>query len=170
MAGVLVQIEACIPALRRYAMALARNRDDADDLVHDCLLRALERLHTIRNEAHVRSWLFTILHNLFVSRLRRAQRRMSEAGGSEQNRAAASLPPEQENRVQWGDLMRAVDDLAEDQRAVLLLVSVEGLSYAETANVLGVPTGTVMSRLARARERLRQAVEGEASPALRRVK
>jgi RNA polymerase sigma factor (sigma-70 family) len=77
MSGVLTQIEACIPALRRYAAALLRNREDADDLVHDCLVRALDKLDTRRDDAEVRPWLFAIMHNLFISQLRRARSRPS---------------------------------------------------------------------------------------------
>src|SRR4051812_50118906 len=75
VSGVLTRIEGCIPALRRYAAALLRNREDADDLVHDCLVRALDKLHTRRDEADVRAWLFAIMHNLFISQLRRAKAR-----------------------------------------------------------------------------------------------
>ena len=75
VSGVLTRIEGCIPALRRYATALLRNREDADDLVHDCLVRALDKLHTRRDDADVRAWLFAIMHNLFISQLRRAKAR-----------------------------------------------------------------------------------------------
>ena len=71
--SVLSQIEACVPALRRYAVGLLRSRDEADDLVHDCLVRALDKIHTRRDEGEVRTWLFTILHNLFMSQMRRRQ-------------------------------------------------------------------------------------------------
>lgn len=170
--GVLTRIEACIPALRRYAAALLRNREDADDLVHDCLVRALDKLHTRRDEADVRAWLFAIMHNLFISQLRRAKTRPSGEPLDEAHEAAVSLRPDQESGLHWRDLVRALDRLPVEQRTVILLVSVEDLSYAETAQVLGIPVGTVMSRLARGRERLRQITEeGEtARPPLRRVK
>ena len=171
MPGVLTGIEACIPALRRYATALLRNREDADDLVHDCLLRALDKLHTRRDDVDIRAWLFAIMHNLFISQLRRAKARPSGDRLDESHEAAMSIRPEQESALQWRDLLRGLERLPVDQRTVILLVSVEDLSYAEAATVLNVPIGTVMSRLARGRERLRQMVdEGELRPALRRVK
>jgi RNA polymerase sigma-70 factor (ECF subfamily) len=171
MSGVLSRIEACIPALRRYATALLRNREDADDLVHDCLVRALDKLHTRRDEADVRAWLFAIMHNLFISQLRRAKARPSGDPLDESHEASMSQRPEQENNLHWRDMVRGLNRLPVEQRTVILLVSVEDLSYAEAASVLGVPIGTVMSRLARGRERLRQMAAGEeVRPALRRVK
>jgi RNA polymerase sigma-70 factor (ECF subfamily) len=172
--GVLSQIEACVPALRRYAVGLLRSRDEADDLVHDCLVRALDKLHTRRDENDVRTWLFTILHNLFISQMRRRRLRPVPEALDEIPESVHSQRPSQEDGLQWRDLLRDLERLPEEQRSVVLLVSVEDLSYAETAAVLGVPIGTVMSRLARGRERLRQLSSADASadvrPALRRVK
>jgi RNA polymerase sigma-70 factor (ECF subfamily) len=171
VSGVLTRIEACIPALRRYAAALLRDRENADDLVHDCLVRALDKLHTRRDDADVRAWLFAIMHNLFISQLRRTRARPTGEPLDETHEAAMSARPDQENSLHWRDLIRALNRLPVEQRSVILLVSVEDLSYAEVANVLGVPVGTVMSRLARGRERLRQmAEEEETRPVLRRVK
>ncbi|MBN8872034.1 MAG: sigma-70 family RNA polymerase sigma factor [Rhodospirillales bacterium] len=164
----LSRIEACLPSLRRYAIALLRNRDDADDLVHDCVVRALDKLHTRRDEADLRAWLFTIMHNVFVSQLRRKRARPSPEPLEERHEEAHVGGPAQDARLQWRDLMRALAQLSDEQRSVLLLVSVEDLSYAQAAAVLDVPIGTVMSRLSRARERLRQLTEGE-RPVLRRV-
>ena len=154
--GVLTRIEACIPALRRYAAALLRNRDDADDLVHDCLVRALDKLHTRRDDADVRAWLFAIMHNLFISQLRRAKARPAGESIDETHESALSMRPDQENALQWRDLVRGLNALPVEQRSVILLVSVEDLSYADAATVLGVPIGTVMSRLARGRAMLRE--------------
>jgi len=169
--GVLSHIEECIPALRRYATALLRNREDADDLVHDCLVRALDKLHTRRDDADVRAWLFTIMHNLFVSQLRRKKSRPAGEPLTESREATLTLRPDQETNLHFRDLVAALNRLPVEQRSVLLLVSVEDLSYAEAAGVLGIPIGTVMSRLARGRERLRQMTEGEqVRPVLRRVK
>jgi RNA polymerase sigma-70 factor (ECF subfamily) len=171
MSGVLTQIEACIPALRRYAAALLRNREDADDLVHDCLVRALDKLDTRRDEADVRPWLFAIMHNLFISQLRRTRSRPSSESLDETHEAAMSVHADQESGLNWRDLLRGLNQLPVEQRTVILLVSVEDLSYAEAARVLDIPVGTVMSRLARGRDRLRQITEdGDARPALRRVK
>ncbi|MCE4226591.1 sigma-70 family RNA polymerase sigma factor [Methylobacterium sp. C25] len=163
-----------IPALRRYAVSLLRDRSDADDLVQDTLELAITRWHQRRDDGSVRSWLFAIVHNLAISRLRQRRRR----GGShlpidDAQEAVLAMPPRQEAGLQHRDLVRAIDALPEDQRSVLLLVTVEGLSYAETAEVLGIPTGTVMSRLSRARDRMIQLMDGEAAaqrPALRRLK
>jgi RNA polymerase sigma-70 factor (ECF subfamily) len=174
MSNVLSQIEACVPALRRYAVGLLRSRDEADDLVHDCLVRALDKLHTRREELEVRPWLFTILHNLFVSQMRRLGSRPQSESLDDTHEASHSQRPSQEDGLQWRDLLRDLERLPDEQRSVVLLVSVEDLSYAETAAVLGVPLGTVMSRLARGRERLRQYANADANPdarpALRRVK
>jgi RNA polymerase sigma-70 factor (ECF subfamily) len=168
--GEVDRIEQCIPALRRYAWALLRNRDDADDLVHDCLVRALDKLHTRRGDADVRAWLFTIMHNLFVSQHRRRNARPVMEPLDDDHHSAASLRPSQEDALLWRDMLRGLERLPEEQRSVVLLVSVEDLSYAETASVLGVPVGTVMSRLARGRERLREYTDADPRPALRRVK
>ena len=97
VSGVLTRIEACIPALRRYAAALLRNRDDADDLVHDCLVRALDKLHTRRDDADVRAWLFAIMHNLFISQLRRAKARPAGEPLDETHEAAMSIRADQES-------------------------------------------------------------------------
>jgi RNA polymerase sigma-70 factor (ECF subfamily) len=167
----LSEIENCIPALRRYAVALLRDRQDAEDLVHDCLVRALDKLHTHRDNVDLRAWLFTIMHNLFLNQRRR--RRVSpdtETLEQPDGEDAGGTPGDQEDRLLWKEMLRVLNSLPEDQRAVIFLVSVEDLSYAETARVLEVPVGTVMSRLARGRERLRQAVQEKASPGLRRVK
>ena len=178
MSGVLSRIEACIPALRRYAFALLRSQQDTDDLVQDTLLRALEKLHTRRDEAEVRPWLFAILHNSFVSQIRRGKVRLGTQMLDPAEEAALSRNGGQEDNLRCRDLLRALKCLPLEQRTVVLLVSVEDLSYAEVARVLGIPIGTVMSRLFRARERLREMTEGQATrndgevtrPCLRRVK
>ena len=170
VSSLLTQIEACVPALRRYAVGLLRSRDEADDLVHDCLVRALDRMHAKRADQDVRTWLFTILHNLYISQLRRSRSRPPPEALDEVREAAHSQRPSQEDGLQWRDLLRDLERLPDEQRSVVLLVSVEDLSYAETAAVLGVPVGTVMSRLARGRERLRQFAAADERPALRRVK
>ncbi len=167
---VMQRIEHCIPALRRYAYTLLRHREDADDLVHDCLARALDKLHTRRDDADVRAWLFTILHNLFISQLRRRKARPIAETLDEDHDTHVSLRANQEDALLWRDMMRGLARLPVEQRTVVLLVSVEDLSYAETAAMLGVPIGTVMSRLARGRERLREYTDSEMRPALRRVK
>lgn len=167
----LANIEDCIPALRRYAVALLRDRQDADDLVHDCLVRALDKMHTRRDDVDIRPWLFAIMHNLFVSQRRRAKARPDvEALNEHEEEGSHGVPGDQEYQLQWTELLRVLNSLPEDQRTVILLVSVEDLSYTEAARVLGVPIGTVMSRLARGRERMRQLTQEKGRPPLRRVK
>jgi RNA polymerase sigma-70 factor (ECF subfamily) len=163
-ASVLARIEESVPALRRYATALLRSREEADDLVHDCLVRALDKLHTRREDADVRAWLFTIMHHHFISQMRRRRVRPTPEPLDESHEGAVGLRPVQEDALAWRDLQRGLDMLPEEQRSVILLVSVEDLSYAETAKVLGVPVGTVMSRLSRGRERLRQHTGETAAP------
>src|SRR4029077_12748217 len=109
--GVLSQIEGCIPSLRRYAAALLRNREDADDLVHDCLVRALDKLHTRRDEADIRAWLFAIMHNLFISQLRRARARPAGEPLDETHEASMSIRPDQESSLLWLDLLRGLNQL-----------------------------------------------------------
>jgi RNA polymerase sigma factor (sigma-70 family) len=170
MASIIAEMEKCVPALRRYASALLRDRQDVDDLVHDCLVRALDQLHTRRDEGDLRAWLFAIMHNLFISRIRQTKRRGVTEPIDTADPAVLGQRANQEDPLRRMDLMRALDELPEDQRSVLLLVAVEDLPYAETARILGVPIGTVMSRLSRAREKLRRSMGEEAPPALRRVK
>ncbi|MFZ3354119.1 MAG: sigma-70 family RNA polymerase sigma factor [Xanthobacteraceae bacterium] len=156
------QIEAAIPALRRYARALTRDADTADDIVQDTLVRALRSEHLFYG-GDVRAWLYTILTNLNRNRLRSLSRRPAITPIKDSDSATAG--PEAGGR----DIGRALDDLAEEPRAALLLVVLEGLTYREVAEVQGVPIGTVMSRLARARMQIRSYLDGE-RPALRRVK
>ena len=156
-------IEAAIPALRRYARALTRDAETADDLVQDTLVRALRSEHLFHG-GEVRSWLYTILTNLNRNRLRSLARRPT-ISPLEDNDAPDLAGPEAGAR----DIERALATLVEDQRNALLLVVLEGLTYREVAEVQGVPIGTVMSRLARARAQIKTFLEG-GRPALRRVK
>jgi RNA polymerase sigma-70 factor (ECF subfamily) len=164
-------VAAEIPRLRRYARALAGDDGEADDLIQDTLERALARLDQWRDGDSPRKWLFSILHNLHVDGLRRKSRRPPHVGlesvGVDQSTPSA-------DGASGRDLDRALQLLSVDQRRVVLLVGLEGLSYAETAGVLEVPVGTVMSRLARGRDRLRSLMDydGDKSgrPSLRRVK
>ncbi len=154
-----------IPRLRRYARALLRgNAGAADDLVQDCLERALSRLHLWRRGTDLRAWLFTVMHNLYVNQLRRQGREVAMDELPDPSPVSAYEPG------QAGDIEQALVQLQPDQREILLMVALEGMSYRDIAIVLGIPEGTVMSRLARARERLRRALDGEGSVELRRVK
>jgi RNA polymerase sigma-70 factor, ECF subfamily len=156
------RIEATIPALRRYARALTRDAETADDIVQDTLVRALRSEHLFLG-GDVRAWLYTILTNLNRNRLRSISRRPIVAPIKDSDAAMAG--PDTGNR----DIARALEDLAEEQRTALLLVVLEGLTYREVAEAQGVPIGTVMSRLARARLQIKAYLDGE-RPALRRVK
>ncbi len=166
MNDMMLLIEPQIPALRRYARALVRDRAAADDLVQDCLERAIGKWHQRRQEGDPRTWLFTILHNLSVSRFRQTARRR-DVPLDDADEGATAQAPTQEQGLIHQDLLRALASLPEDQRSVLLLVSVEDLSYAETAKALGIPVGTVMSRLSRAREKLLKTMAAEAPPVSR---
>jgi RNA polymerase sigma-70 factor (ECF subfamily) len=170
----LALVEPQIPAMRRYARALLRDQADADDLVQDALERAIGRWDQRRATGDVRAWLFAILHNLSVSRLRRRARRGLHQSLVDTDDAALAVAPGQESGLRGAEVLEALAALREDHRSVLLLVGVEDLSYDQAAAVLGVPIGTVMSRLSRARERLRVTLEAPPlaaeRPNLRRVK
>ena len=163
MSGFQKGVQLAIPALRRYARALTRDADLADDLVQDTLVRALRSQHLF-NGGELRSWLYTILTNLNRNRLRSLARRPTITAIGD-NDAPDASGPEAGGR----DIERALATLVEDQRTALLLVVLEGLSYREVAEVQGVPIGTVMSRVARARLQIRAYLEND-RPMLRRVK
>ena len=160
-----------IPALRRYARALLREPDRADDLVQDCLERALGKGHLWQPRPGgqgLRGWLFTIMHNLHIDQARRRTSMPPEVPLEASGPLAEPARPS--DRIALGELAAALDRLPDEQRQVLLLVALEGVSYRDAADIMGVPIGTVMSRLARGRERLRQTLAGESTPPLRRVK
>jgi RNA polymerase sigma-70 factor (ECF subfamily) len=156
------QIVALIPRLRRYARALTGNAEQADDLVQDCLERGLSRFHLWRRGSDLRAWLFTIMHNLHVNNLRRARIRPDAAVLPDWDATGAVLPL-QEDIVALRSIVAALGQLPDEQREVILLVGLEEMSYREAAAALGIPIGTVMSRLARGRERLRQ-LTGSSEP------
>jgi RNA polymerase sigma factor (sigma-70 family) len=174
MADMAHLIEPVIPSLRRYARTFVRDAGAADDLVQDTLERAVSRWHQRRSDGETRTWLFTILHNLAVNHFRRAARRGRELPLDDAGESDVAVPPPQEDALRHDDILAAVGQLPDDQRSVLLLVSIEDASYAEAARILDIPIGTVMSRLARARARLLKLVEEQGNPAsdrpyLRRV-
>jgi RNA polymerase sigma-70 factor (ECF subfamily) len=174
MADIAHLIEPVIPALRRYARTFVRGAADADDLVQDTLERAISRWHQRRSDGETRTWLFTILHNLAVNHLRRAARRGREVPLDDAGESDVAVPSTQEDALRRDDILGAVGQLPDDQRSVLLLVSIEDASYTEAARILDIPIGTVMSRLARARARLMKQLEEQGQPAsdrphLRRV-
>lgn len=149
-----VDLPAHIASLRRYARALLRDRNDAEDLVQDALARALSRAEHFEVGTNLRAWLFTILHNVHINQLRQ---RMARPANVPLDDVAPFLaePAQQETHVAVREVHRALAGLSDEQRQVLLLVAVEGMKYDEVASVLGVPIGTVMSRLSRAREAMR---------------
>jgi RNA polymerase sigma-70 factor (ECF subfamily) len=148
-------IAAEIPRLRRYARALTRDVHAADDLVQDCLARALGKLHLWQEGTDLRAWLFTILHNQYVNHVRRAVREGAAVGLSE-SEPLLTRAAHQGKRLELRDLERALAKLPEEQRSVILLVGLEGMRYEEVAAVLDVPVGTIRSRLSRGREALRR--------------
>jgi RNA polymerase sigma factor (sigma-70 family) len=163
------EIEPHIPALRRYAWGLVRNQDAADDLVQDCLERALGRRHLRRRDINLRAWLLTILRNLYLNNIRQSRRRGPHVEFQEAEGLAAPDADGERNLI-VRDALRALDDLPEEQRSLLLLIAVEDFSYQEAADLFGVPAGTIMSRLSRARANLRSLIESGSRMTLRRVK
>lgn len=144
-----------IPRLRRYARALLRDRDSADDLVQDCLERALLKLDNWQAGESPRRWLFAIMHNLFIDRVRRDGRRGEAAMLPLEAGEALAVPAEQAANLASREIVDALQTIGPERRAALVLVAIEGFSYAEAAGVLGIPAGTLMSRIARGREELR---------------
>lgn len=163
------ELEPHIPSLRRYARTLTRNADAADDLVQDCLERAVARWHLHRRDTSTQAWLLAITRNIFLNDMRRSGRKgmhveYSDDGGH------ASLDVGADRILMGHDALAILQGMSEEDRSLLLLVGVEDLSYRETALVFGVPEGTIMSRLSRARARLRALLESGGRVALRRVK
>jgi RNA polymerase sigma-70 factor, ECF subfamily len=151
-------VQAHIPALRRFACTLMRgDRERADDLVQDCLERALAHWHKRRPDRALHGWLFTILFNRFATDHRRRRREFCHRSLGEVEEAhLPGCDGAQEGTLAYRDLLRGFAELPKDQRAVLLLIGVEDFTYEQAAGILGVPIGTVMSRLSRGRERLRR--------------
>lgn len=158
-----------IPRLRRYARALTGDRVPADDLVQETLARAMSRRHLWIRHKEIRPWLFTIMHNLYVNDIEK-RARIPALVAADDDDARLAAKEHAEGGVLLRDLERALTDLPEEQREVVLLVGLEQLSYEEAARVLGIPPGTVMSRLSRGRERLRELMSGKSEAGLRRIK
>ncbi|WP_371874510.1 RNA polymerase sigma factor [Undibacterium terreum] len=151
---------ACIPRLRRYARALVSDHAQADDLVQDTLERAWNKLALWRNGSDMRAWLFGIMHNLHVNQVRKPA---LATVAMDEDAFAQAVRASQSDQLEVRDLHGALQLLPGDQRAVLLLVALEQMSYEEVANTLDIPIGTVMSRLARGREKLRVLMQGRAA-------
>jgi RNA polymerase sigma factor (sigma-70 family) len=150
-----------IPRLRRYARALVGDRATADDLVQDTLERAWAKLHLYRRGTDLRAWLFTVMHNVHVNRVRATR----TADTLEDEMPELAQRPSQGDALLVRDLERSIARLPAEQRAVLLLVTLEDMSYEEVARTLAIPIGTVMSRLSRAREKLRLMMLGQSAAA-----
>jgi len=159
-------VPAQLAAMRRYARSLTRDDADAEDLVHDALLRAYERRGSFNagrgpSGSGLRGWLLSILHNVFIDRRRSRRAEERRIAHIMEAEDGAALPA-QEHHVRLAQVREAFMALPEEQRAALHLVTIEGLGYAEAAAALGIPQGTLMSRLSRARAALRAVEEGEA--------
>jgi RNA polymerase sigma-70 factor, ECF subfamily len=150
-----------LPGLRRYAVALVGNAAFADDLVQDSIERALRQSAQLRDQQRLPMWLRRILHNLYIDEIRRGRAKGREQDITElADRLELSTPAS--DGMGARDFLRAVGMLSPEHRQILLLVGLDDLGYREIAEELGVPIGTVMSRLARARERLRNLMESNA--------
>lgn len=149
-----------IPNLRRYARVLVRDAVHAEDLVQDCLERAISREHLWQQGTNLRAWLFTILHNLYINQYLRHGGAATVVPLMEEH-SLVSCPARQFHSMTLKDLARAFDDLPEQEQQVVLLVGLEGMQYEDAAHALGVPMGTVKSRLSRARRRLRRLMDGD---------
>ena len=155
------QLLTWVPRLRRYARALVGNRDDADDLVQDTLERALSKSALWRGVADMRAWLFSMMHNLHVDGIRRPRLHTVVL---DDDTPEVPVAPMQGDRLAVLDLQAALERLPVEQREIILLVALEDMSYADVAATLGIPIGSVMSRLSRGRERLRSLMQGQPDP------
>jgi RNA polymerase sigma-70 factor (ECF subfamily) len=156
-----VELISCIPRLRRYARALVGERSAADDLVQDTVERGWSRIAEWRRDGEMRAWLFGIMHNLHVDQLR-ARRLQTTTLDEETLQPAQAV--NHSAALELRDMEVALNSLPVEQREILLLVGLEGMTYDQVAGALGLPLGTVMSRLSRGREKLRLLMEGRAAP------
>ena len=147
-----------IPRLRRYARALVGDRYAADDLVQDTLERAWNKFHLWRPGSDLRAWLFSIMHNVVVNQVRRKRNAIER---TMEEMPVVAVRATQSDSLEIADVDRALRTLPAEQREVLLLIAVEGMTYEEASGALSIPIGTVMSRLSRGRERMRRVISGE---------
>jgi RNA polymerase sigma-70 factor (ECF subfamily) len=164
------RLTAELPYLRRFARGLARDMSLADDLVQDCLERALAKEHLYDPARQLRAWLYAILRNLHVSGLRRKGRAGVVKSVEDLAPEEEAVAGEQESTSGVRSIAEALDHLPDLHREIVLLVALEDMSYREVAEILGIPVGTVMSRLSRGRTALRSLLDSGERPALRRVK
>lgn len=163
------EIATHVAALRRYALVLTADPHEADDLVQECVSRVLGQMRAWRPVRDLRAYLFTTMHNVFIDTSRKRRHRADHIPIDDIMLTLAS-PPNQQRRLEIRDLIQALAMLPEQQREIVLLIGLEGMSYLEAARVLDVPIGTVMSRLSRGREALRQLMTHGAASRLRVVK
>lgn len=143
---------AAIPNMRAFAISLCGNRDRADDLVQEALVKAWNHLDSFERGTNLKAWLFTILRNAYFSELRKTKREVADSEG--QFAARLSVPAEQQGHLDLVDLNDALSKLPPDQREALILVGAEGFSYEDAAAICGCAVGTVKSRVNRARVKL----------------
>jgi RNA polymerase sigma-70 factor, ECF subfamily len=164
------QLTAELPHLRRFSRALVGDAAVADDLVQDCLERALVKSHLYDPARPLRAWLYAVLRNLYISSLRRDHRSAVVKSVDDLTGGEGSTPADQEERLSVALIAEALDRLPQQHREVIVLVALEEMSYRDAAEITGVPIGTVMSRLSRARGSLQQILEDRGHTVLRRVK
>jgi len=164
------QLAAELPHLRRFSRALVGDAALADDLVQDCLERAMIKSHLYDPARPLRAWLYAVLRNLFISGLRRDRRSAVVKSVDDLAGGEGSVAANQEERLSVALVAEALDRLPHDQREVIVLVALEEMSYRDAAEIAGVPIGTVMSRLSRARAALQKILEDRGHTVLRRVK
>jgi RNA polymerase sigma-70 factor (ECF subfamily) len=164
------QLTALIPELRRFARGLASDPAVADDLVQDCLERAISKSHLYDASRPLKAWVYAILRNQFISGLRKSNRVPVVKTIDDLYDFEGQQPPEQEQRLSLTLIAEALDRLPPLHREVIILVGLEEMSYRDVAEITGVPVGTVMSRLSRARSSLRDILETRGQSVLRRVK
>jgi RNA polymerase sigma-70 factor (ECF subfamily) len=167
MADFEFELKTHIPRLRRYAHALVGDATSADDLVQDCLERAWTRQHLWDTSLAIRPWLFTIMHNLYANAARQYHSRPQFVP---LNQLDELQQTSQEANLSLRDFESALGQLSEEHREILLLVGLEQLSYKETSEVLNIPIGTVMSRLKRARQKIKFLMMNQPAPNIRRIK
>ncbi len=159
-----------VPHLRRFARGLCGDASLADDLVQDCLERAIKKQHLYDTTRPLRAWLYTMLRNIFVSQWRRSSQLGIMADVDDLGNQEPSMAPQQEQNLSIALITQALDKLPHQQREILLMISLEELSYKEAADIIGVPIGTIMSRLSRARNALHHLLEESGTSVLRVVK
>lgn len=158
-----------VRALRRYATVLCGNPTDAEELVQDTLVQALENAQNWDVGRDLRKWLFAIMHNAFVSKVRR-RNTLAQLLILQAETGCRTTDPNQLAQLELSETLQALYSLPDDQKEAIVLISLDGMSYQDAANILDVPLGTLMSRLARGREALRAATKRQSPQRLRSVK